>query len=41
MERQDIRGAEQAYINAKQPQMAVQAWMSIKNYPEALRVAKA
>lgn len=40
MERQDIRGAEQAYINAKQPQMAVQAWMSIKNYPEALRVAK-
>lgn len=40
MERQDIRNAETAYINAKQPQQAVQAWMSIKNYNEALRVAK-
>lgn len=40
MERQDIQSAEKAYINAKMPEMAVQAWMSIKNYSEALRVAK-
>jgi hypothetical protein len=40
MERQDVRNAEAAFINAKQPQQAAQAWMSIKNYNEALRVAK-
>lgn len=40
MERQEIQKAEQAYLSAKQPEMAVEAWLSIKNYPEALRVAK-
>ena len=40
MDRQDIQNAEKAYINAKQPEAAVQAWMSIRNYSEAMRVAK-
>ena len=39
-ERQQIQEAEKAYINAKQPEEAVRAWMDIKNFNEALRVAK-
>jgi intraflagellar transport protein 172 len=40
MDRRDFAKAEGCYINAKEPESAVNAYMSEKMYGEALRVAK-
>ena len=37
----DLSRAEALFVDAKKPELALRAYMEVKRYPEALRVAKA
>ncbi len=41
MQEKDLSRAEALFVDAKKPELALRAYMEVRRYPEALRVAKA
>ena len=41
LQEKDLSRAEALFVDAKKPELALRAYMEVRRYPEALRVAKA